>query len=682
MDTVLAVLAQAVWVIVAGLILTAIIRRILAGVGWLRSFLVSVVVMLVGLPVSVVLGRAIGIFTPDGRVAVSWWIALIVSALAFLWLFVAAISILVVAEVVLPTGAAWTPMEAWQQTAKGLRRQRRYAHLSWVIATSGLWRSWRRGPASEGFGEALVGMLERSGVTFIKLGQILSTRPDVLPPAVSQALSTLQSSAARVPAADIRDVLREEWGADPGDVLGSFDDEPLAAASVAQVHRATLRDGTPVVVKVQRPGAREQVAVDCDIVLRFTEMAERRLEWARAMGVAALGRGLVATLREELDDRVEARNTLAVSRTLEAHPDIVTPVVDEHLSTARVLVMTRLEGRGVLEAAPDLPDGAGPRLAQNLMDATLEGILVRGVFHADLHPGNIMVVPARGPRRRVPVSADAPEGPTNVHEGGFGGANPLDVRLGLLDFGSVGVIDAETRQLLATLLLALVTDDDVSATTAVTMAFDVTGEVDPRALQRDLGRILALLAQTRRVDASTFSDVFAVLHDHGIAVPGDVAGAFRTLTSLEGALQALDPGYGLYEGMRRSLPALVRGLASPTRTAGLAASTALTSAAIARRLPARVERVTEDLERGRFQVRTRAFASAGDRAWLRSLLDDAVSAVFAVVAIALACVFLVVDGGPQITEALSAYDVVAGGLGFAGIVLVLRLVVRLFTRSR
>ncbi|SBN61084.1 Hypothetical protein PFR_JS13-2_2151 [Propionibacterium freudenreichii] len=121
--------------------------------------------------------------------------------------------------------------------------------------SSGLWKALRKGPDSPGFGEALVKMLNRSGVTFIKLGQVLSTRPDVLPGAVMTALTSLWDTAAPAPEQNIRTMLRSQWGRDPEEVLGSFDDTPFAAASIAQVHRATLKDGTAVVIKVQRPGA-------------------------------------------------------------------------------------------------------------------------------------------------------------------------------------------------------------------------------------------------------------------------------------------------------------------------------------------------------------------------------------------------------------------------------------------
>lgn len=645
----LTVAFQLVALLVTAAVMAAIIRRLLAGVGWVRCFLVSVIVFSASTPAITWVGQMVQVFTPDGHLAVDASAAVLIAALAFLWVFALSIGALVVLEVIVPTGAVWTPVEAVQQTRAGLRRTRRYLALAWIVATSGLSRQLRHGPDSAAFGKALVTVLNRSGVTFIKLGQILSTRPEIVSGPLADALESLQTKAAPAPATDIRRVIREEWACEIEDVLASFDEEPLAAASIAQVHSGRLRDGTPIVIKVQRPGAREQVAVDGDILLRFTEMAERRFDWGRAMGIAALGRGLVASLHEELDYRREAQNTLAVTHALSGHPGIETPTVYPDLVRERVLVMTRLAGGPASVEAARLDVSARQTLAADLLAATFESILVHGVFHADLHPGNILLLD--------------------------------DDRLGLLDFGAVGVIDAETRQLLATLLLALVTDDNVSATTALTMAFDVDPRVDRRALQRDLGRVMTLLAQTRQESAATFAGVFTVLRDHGIAVPGDVAAAFRTLASLDGTIRALDPSSGLFAAAEKTLPAIASELVSSDRVDRFVETSALTSAVITRRLPARVEHVSNLLARGELAIHSRAFSEASDRAWLGSMLDDAVSAVFAVVAIALGCAFFLAPGGTAITPVLSAYDLVAAVLGFVGLVLTLRLVVRLFTRG-
>lgn len=411
---------QLIVFLAAAAVTTAVIRRLLLGVGWIRSFGVSLLIFAVTFPVTTWAGKALLVFTDQGRLGpeVSTGVALAFFLLAFLWIFVLSVAALVVLELILPSGSVPGPVEALRGARQGLRRIRRYLYLAWILFSSGLGRALRRGPESREFGEALVTMLNRSGVTFVKLGQILSTRAELLPGPLLEALAALQTTAEPAKPDAIQRLLREEWGKPAEQVFAEFDAVPFAAASVAQVHHARLPDGTAVVVKVQRPGAREQVAVDCDILVRFARTAESRFGWARSMGITALSQGLAKSLHEELDYRREAQNTLAVAGALAAHPVMVTPRIVTELSGERVLVMSRLSGGSAAGAAGRLEPEAHEALAHELFLATIEAILVHGVFHADLHPGNIMLLD--------------------------------DDRLGLLDFGAIGVIDAETRQLLAT----------------------------------------------------------------------------------------------------------------------------------------------------------------------------------------------------------------------------------------
>ena len=507
-------LAQSLSSLLFAAIVTVPIRRVLGGqVGLPRTFLLSLIALTAASPLLLAMGEAGGFFTPDGQIVAPLPAVFALVILTFLWTVVLEILALVVLEVIVPTGSVPTPLAAGRGLRDWSRRTRRYLRLSWIASTSGLARELRRGPGGPGFGAALTSALNRSGVTFVKLGQMLSTRPDLLPESTTQALARLQTTAAPLPAEHVRRVLVTQWGAGPETILASFDDSPLAAASVAQVHRGVTRDRRDVVVKVQRPRARAEVSADSDIMRRLGRTAERRFEWARSMSVAALARGLADNLAEELDYRVEAANTRAVARALADRPSLVTPDVVAPLSTDRVLVLSWLPGRPVAEAVDRLDESTRTRIADELLAATLECIFVHGVFHADLHPGNIVLLD--------------------------------DDRIGLLDFGSVGVLGAEMRQLLAALVLAIVNDSNVAATTVLAMLFELPPDTDLRALRTDLGRTCTLLANGPPGDASLFLRLLTLMGRYRVAVPGDIAGALRTLSSLEHTLLTLDPSRDL-----------------------------------------------------------------------------------------------------------------------------------------
>ncbi|MGO1591642.1 ABC1 kinase family protein [Ancrocorticia sp.] len=645
---VLSFLYQALTTLLLAAIFSVVVRRLLPPVGWIRALSVSTIVIVLLIPVSVWAGTGLGIFSPEGTLQTGVGTALVTGALLVLWMFAMALLSLVVLELIVPSGRFGGPIEGARESRLGFRRLRRYLQLVWIVLRSGLARALRYGPESSEFVDALIRTINQAGVSFVKFGQLMATRSDLLPEPLITALSSLQSSATPSPSSDIRERLREEWGEEPESVLGSFEIDPFAAASVAQVHNGTLHDGREVVIKVQRPAAAEQVRVDCDILLRFASTAQKRFEWARKLGLSSLVEGLVGSLTEELDYHIEARNTRAVASALSVYPNIATPEIVPELSTQRVLVMSRLNGSPVPAASAHMTPDNRDRLAKVLFEATAESILVHGVFHADLHPGNIMLLD--------------------------------DGRIGLLDFGAIGVIDSETRQLLAALLLAIFTDDNVNAVASINMAFSVDPDVDRGALQRDLGKVLTLLTKSQQADSSVFNRVFAVLRTYGIAVPGDVAGALRTLTSLDPTLRALRSDYGLFQAAQDALPAIAVKLSAPDRLAKIATTSALTSAIAARRLPARTERLLTQLERGELTVRARSFGAPSDRAWLGSLVDDVLSGVFACIAIVMALVFLLVPGGAPVTSVLTLHHLMAGALGFIGLTLALRLTIRLFTR--
>jgi len=263
--------------------------------------------------------------------------------------------------------------------------------------------------------------LEQAGGMFVKLGQMLSTRPDVVPPALAHELTGLQEQVAPADPAAVRALLEQELGAPVDAVFAAFDWTPVAAASIAQAHAARLATGEQVIVKVQRPGIDQLVEQDLAIMLQLARRVQTRTSWGATYGVGDLAAEFADNLRQELDFEAEARNITEVAAGLADTPEVHAPTVYAQLSTSRVLVMERLEGVSVGQA--DRLDGLGvdrEKLADILLRSTLRPMLNGERFHGDPHPGNVMVL--------------------------------ADGRLGLLDFGATGRLDALERASVTDLL--------------------------------------------------------------------------------------------------------------------------------------------------------------------------------------------------------------------------------------
>ncbi|WP_156759943.1 ABC1 kinase family protein [Microbacterium karelineae] len=628
----------------------AVIRRLLDGVpGPLRSSVTGLVVLIVLAETAVPIADAAGLGSVDPARPEQVLVWLLLSGLVLAGAIVGALAVLVVVETLVPSGALPGPVTLVRESRARVRRLLRYVRLAWIASTSGLLRAARQGPESPQFARAVVETLSRSGATFIKIGQVLSTRADQLPRALAGELARLQKDVEPVDGATVQELLAEQWDRPPGSALRSIESEPLAAASLAQVHAGVLHDGTEVVVKVRRPGAAEDVRVDCDILRRFAARAQRRWAWARAMDIDALADGLSASLLEEIDYRHEADNTRMLRSLADEHRLLEVPQVVDELSGDAVLVMTRLRGVALVEGIDGLSRGRRTELAQSLITWALSSVLVDGAFHADLHPGNIMLLD--------------------------------DQRIGVLDLGAIGVLGAERRQLLAVLLFALLNDDDVAATNALTMVFAVESDVDRSALQADLGRLMTLHARGGEMRDSLLSDITSFLRTYRIGVPGDVAGAFRTLMSLWATVRALDSDAEFASLLREAIPPVLERLTSSGRVAGALAAEAMVSAAVLRRLPARAESISRQLAAGEFVVRTRSFTESADRSWAAAMIDRFGSAVLAAVLLSLAVVLFVVPVDVPPVAGSIGLDIVLGAISaVAGAVLALRHLIRVFTR--
>ena len=299
--------------------------------------------------------------------------------------------------------------------------------------------------------------LEQCGGMFVKLGQIASTRSDLLSPDAIKELSLLQDHVAPVDHDAVAAMLEDELDSPLDDVFASFDWEPLAAASIGQVYRASLPDGSPVVVKVIRPGIEDTVAVDLSVLEELGRVTETRTSWGSEYHVMDLIDEFSSRLREELDFRIEARNARTIASSLPNGSRIAIPEVYEDLSTSRVLVMEWLDGSSVRDVAwGDARAAERTKIADLLLKTFLEQMLQDGVFHADPHPGNVMLL--------------------------------RDGRLALIDFGATGRLDSVQQAALRELMAGVGRRDADAVAQAVLQVASLRRGVDVADFERARSR--------------------------------------------------------------------------------------------------------------------------------------------------------------------------------------------------
>ncbi|HEU5113440.1 MAG TPA: AarF/UbiB family protein, partial [Acidimicrobiia bacterium] len=285
---------------------------------------------------------------------------------------------------------------------KALRRRAGIVRRGWqvtrIIARNGLAPlvGLRRGEVSTRSPDELARRvriaLEESGGVFIKLGQLLVTRPDLLPPEALAELGRLHASAAPLPEDQVAQVIREETGREIEDVFTEVDWDPLGSASIAQAHAARLRDGLAVVVKVRRPGLREQVERDLAIARWLARTAERRTTWGAQYQVTSLVDEFSDVLHGELDFHVEARHAIEAGAAIDRHPRIVAPQIIQSLTSERMLVMERLPGVPLSADTGGIDPARGRLLADALCISQVQAMLKGERFHGDPHPGNVLVL--------------------------------------------------------------------------------------------------------------------------------------------------------------------------------------------------------------------------------------------------------------------------------------------------
>lgn len=419
--------------------------------------------------------------------------------------------------------------------------------------------------------------LEQLGTTFVKLGQVLSTRADLMPPEYQAELAKLQDAAPPIPADAVREVLAQELDADADVAFAAFDFEPLAAASIGQAHAATLPGGTEVVVKVRRPGVVDQVQQDLEILQNLAASASRRWEAAAGYDLVGLADEFARTLRAELDYLQEGRNAERFAANFAGDPDVQIPRVFWDTTTSRMLTLERIRGIKISDLEALEAAGIDRRaLAERATRVTAQMVFEDGFFHADPHPGNFFIQP--------------------------GG------RIGIIDFGMVGTVDDRLRERLGVLLMALAREDADRVAGALLALGVSAGRVNRTALRDDVAELLVRYSgrSVGEIELGpAIGDVLGIVRRHHLRLPRDLALLLKMVVMDEGLAAQLDPGFRLGDVLGPYAQGLMAAQLSPGALVRRLGQAGIDVAQLTGELPDQLRRLLGVLEAGGVEVHLR-----------------------------------------------------------------------------
>ncbi|MBX3374846.1 MAG: AarF/ABC1/UbiB kinase family protein [Phycisphaeraceae bacterium] len=485
--------------------------------------------------------------------------------------------------------------------------------------------------------------MEELGTTFIKLGQVLSTRPDLIPPELANELRSLQSDCPQVPFAEMKARLDEEFGDRLPRLFRSIDETPIAAASIAQVHGAILHDGSSVVLKIVRPGAEETIESDMDILMELARLTEKHFSQL-GYSPTEIVREFQQELSREIDLVHEGRVTDRFRKNFEDDPRIRFPKVHWPGTTRRVLTLERISGRLLSDLDPStLTAEARRRIVSIGSEAVFRQCLEHGFFHADPHPGNIFVLP--------------------------------DDTICFIDCGMTGRIDRQTMQHLATLVMSVI-NSDLDGVIEVTMALSDADTVlkHDRAFRRDTWNFIARFedATIDSLDmAGLLDEFFQLLRKYHVRCPADIVFLIKAITTIQGVGQAIDPTFDLVTHVRPQIERLVR-----ERYGLRAARDRLRTGAL--RYLSLLEDLPEELRDLLDQIRRREFSVKLRHQGLERLNDDTIEHASGTIALGLVIAGLLVGSSVLILAERGAESMsLLRAVGIGGISLAMFLAVTL-----
>lgn len=481
-----------------------------------------------------------------------------------------------------------------------LKRYRQIAALLWKYGRSDLAQQMS---AEEGFGfdapppragpaptagatppshhaspDQLADDLEAMGPTYVKLGQILAGRPDLLPETYRKALARLQDHVKPFPYAEVEEVVMAELGVRISKAFSRFEVEPMAAASLGQVHRASLRNGRAVVVKVQRPAIRQQIAEDFEVLEQIAGFLDGHTAAGRRHRFLVTVREFRQTIQQELNYEREAHNLIALGANLKEFKLIQIPQPVPDYCTRSVLTMDEVQGRKITALGPLARlELEGAPLAEELFKAYLQQVLVDGLFHADPHPGNVFV--------------------TN------------DGRVALIDLGMVGHTAPALQERLLKILLAL---SEGNGEAVAEVAIEMSERLEEFGAAEFRRRITQLVALRRDQGLEQLNvgrsllEVNAIAQATGLIVPSELVLLGKTMLQLDEVGRILDPEFDTNASIRRNIAALMTQHLRKSLTQGNVYSTLLEMKDFTTGLPARINRFMDTVANSELEVKVKA----------------------------------------------------------------------------
>ncbi len=431
---------------------------------------------------------------------------------------------------------------------------------------------------ADGTPEQLANDLEAMGPTYVKIGQVLAGRPDLLPDIYLKALSRLQDNVKPFPYADVERIVMEELGVRMSKAFESFDQEPIAAASLGQVHGAVLRNGRKVVVKVQRPNIRQQIAEDFEVLSEIASFLDEHTEAGRRYRFLTVLEEFRVTIQQELNYQLEAQNLVAIGRNLKEFTQIQIPQPVDDYTTRSVLTMDFVSGHKITAISPLARlDVKGGPLAEEIFRAYLKQVLIDGLFHADPHPGNVFL----------------------TDEG----------RIALIDLGQVGHTAPQMQESLLKLLLAVSEGKGEDAAEVVVRMSERTDTFDGAEFRRKISQLIAMRRDQglEQMNVGTsLLDVSRNARDTGLFVPSELTLLGKTLLQLDEVGRILDPTFDPNASIRRNVSDLMSRRMKQDLSQGNIFSSLLELKDFVSALPGRLNYILDALKNNEIEIKIRA----------------------------------------------------------------------------